>query len=148
MKRLQPDFIRPIVICILRRGEEIFVFEGCDSIKNETFYRPLGGAIKFGETSLQAIKREIHEEINTNITNLIYIGVLENIFTSEGKPGHEIVLVYQGDFTEPNIYNQQVVLGTEDNGEQFTAMWKPLEEFESGKSILYPIGLLELITKI
>ncbi len=35
--------IRPIAICVVRRGGDIFVFEARDTIKGETFYRPLGG---------------------------------------------------------------------------------------------------------
>jgi 8-oxo-dGTP pyrophosphatase MutT (NUDIX family) len=147
MPRPQPDFIRPIAICILRREGDIFVFEGVDSIKGEVFYRPLGGAIEFGETGLQAIKREIHEEINAEITHLAFMGIMENIYTYMGNPGHEIVLVYEGDFCDSKLYNQQVIMGTEDNGEKFKAMWKSVEDFAGGKAILYPNGLLELISK-
>jgi len=55
--------IRPIAICVIRRRDEILVFESRDTVKNETFYRPLGGGINFGEHSKDAVRREIFEEI-------------------------------------------------------------------------------------
>jgi hypothetical protein len=146
MCSIRANSIRPIAICIIYRGKDIFVFEGHDSIKGETFYRPLGGAIEFGECGSKAISREIYEEINMRILNINYLGVLENIFTYEGQPMHEIVLIYQAEFINPDIYNQEIVLGIEDNGDKFKAIWKPIEDFEKGKAVLYPEGLLRFIS--
>ena len=55
--------IRPIALCVIRHDDAVFVFEGYDPLKDQTFYRPLGGGIEFGETSEQAIRREMREEI-------------------------------------------------------------------------------------
>lgn len=139
------DNIRPIAVCVVRRGGDIFVFEARDSVKGETFYRPLGGGIEFGERSDQAVRREMKEELGAELLNEKLIGVLENIFVYEGKPGHEIVFVFQADFADRTLYNRELSMGREDNGAQFPAMWKPLEEFASGRAILYPEGLAELI---
>ena len=144
---LKAGRVRAIAICVLRHGDDIFVFEGHDVSKGETFYRPLGGTIEFGEHSSQTVLREMREEINAEIVNLRYLGALENIFTHDGKPGHEIALVYAGDFTDANLYDQAVVMGQEDDGGQFKALWKPLAEIASGRSPLYPTGLLELLLK-
>ncbi len=140
-----PNFLRPIAICILQKEGEIFVFEGYDSVKGETFYRPLGGSIEFTENSKQTVKREILEEIGKEITNISFIGVLENIFTHEGSPGHEIVMVYRAEFVDKNVYEQGEIIGVEDNGDEFKALWVPLDDFRSGKLILYPDGLLGII---
>ena len=43
------------------------VSEGYDKIKNQTFYRCLGGGIGFLETSQEALKREYKEELGINI---------------------------------------------------------------------------------
>lgn len=137
--------VRAIAICVIRNREAIFVFEGYDSIKQQTFHRPLGGTIEFGEHSSQTVVREMKEEINAEIKNLRYLGALENIFIHEGQTGHEIVLVYEGDFAEQSMYDKVIVMGEEDDGGQFKAVWKPLEDFIAGKAPLYPVGLLELI---
>lgn len=124
----------------------IFVMEGYDSRKDEVFYRPLGGTIEFGELAPQTVERELQEEIGAAVTNLRYLGVRENLFTLEGRAGHEIVLIYEGDFVDKSIYEQKAVAAQEDDGIPFTAFWKPLAEFRQGKAPLYPEGLLELIS--
>lgn len=141
--------IRPLAICTFRSRDRILVMEGFDSIKKEYFYRPLGGRIEFGEHSADTICRELMEEINVEVDwqSLKYLGTLENIFTFNGEPGHEIVLIYDGILKETNLYNQTVIVGTEVDGEEFRAFWKNISEFGEGKEILYPTGLLEMLAK-
>ena len=139
--------IRPIAICVFLRNNKILVAEGYDPVKSETFYRPLGGGIEFGENSKETICREIMEEINivVNHESLKYLGALENIFIFNGIPGHEIVLVYDGSLNEPGLYEQSEIRGKEANGEDIRAIWKSLDEFRDRRSILYPTGLVEML---
>lgn len=136
--------IRPIAICVCRDGERILVFEGCDSRKGEVFYRPLGGSIEYGERGVEAVKREFREEISADLGEVTYLGMLENIYIYEGRRGHEIVLVYDGRLADERLYQNESIKGDE-LGQSFTAVWKRLDEFGPGKSILYPDGLLELL---
>jgi 8-oxo-dGTP pyrophosphatase MutT (NUDIX family) len=139
--------IRPIAICVFRRNNKILVAEGYDPAKVETFYRPLGGGIEFGESSKETICREIVEELNVEVDqeSLRYLGAVENIFVFNGSAGHEIVLVYDGVLKESGLYEQAVILGKEVNGEEIRAVWKDLDEFTIGEAILYPTGLTELL---
>jgi len=137
--------IRPIAICVFFDGDRIFVGEGVDHAKGETFYRPLGGAIEFGEYGRQAVARELREEIGAEIVNLHLLETLENIFTYEGETGHEIVQVYTADFADPVFYELDVVCGAEDDGTPFRGVWKPLADFTERGDILYPDGLLKVL---
>src|SRR5215207_9445570 len=137
--------IRPIALCIFRNNDRILVFEGHDPVKGETFYRPLGGGIEFGERSKDAVRRELKEELNVDIADLKYLGTLENLFTFNGNSYHEVVLIYDGTLTESGLYEQALLTGKEANGDDIRATWKSLWEFESGELILYPRGLLELL---
>ena len=139
--------IRPLAICVFRHGDCILVAEGYDSVKQEHFYRPLGGGIEFGENSVETISREIREELNIEIDGggLTYLGAIENIFHFNGSMGHEIVMVYDGALKELSLYEQQVIAGKEANGEEIRAVWKNIDEFGEGKSILYPTGLLDIL---
>ena len=139
------NHIRPIAICVFKTNNRILVFEGYDSIKNETFYRPLGGGIEFGESGEVAVRREIMEELHSEIENLKHLGYLENIFTHDGRLGHEIVVVYDGVLKMRGLYGQAEMEVEEANGEKIRALWKSLDEFGEGKSILYPDGLLEML---
>jgi 8-oxo-dGTP pyrophosphatase MutT (NUDIX family) len=121
--------------------------EGYDPIKKENFYRPLGGGIEFGEPGSETVCRELMEEINVEVDpqSLKYLGTLENIFTFNGEPGHEIVLIFDGALKEPGLYDRTMIVGQEADGEEFRAVWKHIDEFGEGKSILYPTGLLEML---
>jgi 8-oxo-dGTP pyrophosphatase MutT (NUDIX family) len=139
--------IRPIAICLFRHHDCILVAEGYDPVKDEHFYRPLGGGIEFGESSVETICREMLEEINVDVDreSLKYLGTVENIFHFNGTAGHEIVLIYDGTLKRSEFYEQEMISGKEVNGEDIRAVWKRLDEFGDGKLILYPTGLLELL---
>jgi len=130
---------------MLYRGDEILVFEARDEVKAETFYRPLGGEVEFGERSRDTVSRELSEEIGAEIRSLRFMTVLENLFTYNGKPGHEIVLVYEAEFADASFYKRNEFLVTEDNGETLPARWMRLGLFKDGKAPLYPDGLLEFL---
>ena len=138
--------IRPLVICLFRHKNHILVMEGYDPVKQQTFYRPLGGGIEFGEHSAIALRRELREELGAEITTPRYLGTLENIYTYANRPGHEIVLVYDAAFVDPSFYVPPRVQGVEDNGKPFYAHWKSLDFFRApGAPPLYPTGLLDLM---
>ncbi len=141
--------IRPLAICVFLNNNRILVMEGYDPLKKQRFYRPLGGGIEFGEHGQETVCRELMEELHVDVdrASLEYLGALENIFTFNGARGHEIVLIYDGRLKEPGLYEQTMIVGKEANEEEFRAMWKDLEEFGDGKAILYPTGLLEMLTR-
>jgi 8-oxo-dGTP pyrophosphatase MutT (NUDIX family) len=141
------NHIRPIAICVFLRNNKILVSEAYDPLKDEHFFRPLGGGIEFGENSRETVCRELLEEVNLALDeeSLRYLGALENIFVYNGTPGHEIVIIYDGALKESEGYERAEILGKELNGENIRAVWKSLDEFGEGKAILYPTGLLELL---
>ena len=142
-----PNQIRPLAICLFRDGDRILVGEGNDPVKRETFYRPLGGGIEFGERAEDALRREIREEIGAEIESPVYLCTLENIFTFNGEAGHEIVMVFDARFADEALYAQEAIAGTEFDGTQnfpFKALWKKLDEFGANAPI-YPDGLLDAL---
>jgi 8-oxo-dGTP pyrophosphatase MutT (NUDIX family) len=149
MSKKKKKRIRPLAICVFRNQGRILVAENYDSVKKETFYRPLGGAIEFGESSAETICRELSEEIQAEVDSqsLKYLGTVENIFRYNGERGHEIVLIYDGAFKEPDLYSQAVIQGEDDGGAEIRAVWKNIQDFGEGKAILYPTGLREMLTQ-
>jgi 8-oxo-dGTP pyrophosphatase MutT (NUDIX family) len=143
---MKPGKIRAIALCAFLHEGKLLVGEGHDEIKQQTFGRPLGGTIEFGEPSSTTIVREIREELGAEITNLRYLGTLENIFIYNGAIGHEIVLMYRADFMDQKFYQRSLIDGIED-GNPLRAIWVPLANFMGGLMPLYPNGLLEMILK-
>ena len=139
-----PAAIRPIALAVIRYKDRILVFRGEDPTKAEIFYRPLGGGIEFGETGEAAVRRELREEIGAELVNIRPLGALENLFTYDGGPGHEIILVFEADLIDTATYEVEEFVGMEANGEALAVMWKPLVDFRGGDR-LYPEGLLPLL---
>lgn len=143
---MKPNVIRPIAICVFRNDGRILAAEGYDPLKGQTFYRPLGGAIEFGEYSAATIERELSEELGTAVVDLRYLGAIENVFTYDGRTGHEIVMVYDGAFVDRSLYERAVIQGVEDDGLSFRAVWVRLSDCaDPAAPPVYPTGLLELL---
>lgn len=138
-----PAVIRPVVLGIVRRGDELLVLEGHDAVKGQTFYRPLGGGIEFGEPSEQALHREFREELGVELTGVERLGVVENVFEFEGRPGHEIDILYRADIADPAFYERADPGPILDEGTP--VRWLPLRDVVAGDAVLYPTGLLDLI---
>jgi len=143
---MKPGKVRPIAIGVFQKDNRILVSKGFDTVTEQVFYRPLGGRIEFGEYGYQTVIREIKEEIHVEVTNLHYLGTIENIFIYNGEKGHEIILIYDGEFSDPGLYNLVEISGQEDDGTQITAVWKSLLEIKNGEIPLYPTGLMHLLT--
>lgn len=139
--------IRPLALCLLRDPQgRLLLGEGRDDVKGETFYRPLGGGIEFGERGVDAVVREIREELDAAIVDVRFAGVVENVFIYNGKPGHEIVLLYDARFEDERFYDREHFVFF-DGDEANRAVWKTLDFFRQGRAPLYPTGLLELLTR-
>ncbi|MBW4446461.1 MAG: NUDIX hydrolase [Spirirestis rafaelensis WJT71-NPBG6] len=140
----KPGEIRVLALGLITQGDRTFISEGYDPVKQQTFYRAMGGGVDFGETSKTALQREFQEEIQAELTNIHYLGCIENLFTFNGKQGHEILQVYQCDFVEPKFYQLENLVFAE--GErQKTALWVEISRFKSGELKLVPEQFLEYL---
>jgi 8-oxo-dGTP pyrophosphatase MutT (NUDIX family) len=141
--------IRAIAICLFSRGDRILVSEGVDTSKGDRFCRPLGGGIDFGELSQAAMHREIQEEIGADIQNLQLLSVIENIFVYEGKPGHEIVFIYDAEFVDQSLYEKSVIHCHEHSDQQdFVASWRSLAAMQASQIRLVPLELIPLVQQM
>ncbi|MCM4075955.1 NUDIX hydrolase [Paractinoplanes hotanensis] len=135
--------IRPIALAVPRRGPDILVFEAHDPTNDQTFYRPLGGGIEFGETAETALRRELREELAAELDDVHRIGVLENLFHAYGRDGHEIVFVFSCRLADPALYERDVVGEVLDDAGT-RVLWRPLSGF-TAEAPLYPTGLSALL---
>ncbi|TFB23880.1 NUDIX domain-containing protein [Filobacillus milosensis] len=108
------------------------------------YYRPIGGTIEFGEMSDDTLKREFLEEIDAEIVVEEYITCLENTFEIDKKLGHEIIQLYIASFKDENLYDKKQFKVTDVN-KNTIAQWIPLSEIKNERTILFPIGLKELL---
>ena len=134
--------IRVLALGIIRKGDRVFISEGYDPVKQQTFYRAMGGGVDFGETSIEALQREFQEEIQAELTNIKYLGCMENLFTFNGKPGHEILFVYECDFVDPKFYQLEELTFAEGERKK-RALWIQIDRFKSGELKLVPEQFFE-----
>jgi len=118
------------------------VARGFDEVKSERFLRPIGGEVEFGESARNALAREVREELGLELQNPTCLGVLENVFSYAGKPGHEVVFVYDAKFTDSSVYARDELPLAEDVWDG-AARWVDLDLLPAEP--LYPEGLLELL---
>lgn len=137
-------YVRVKAICLFTSADRLLAIDDFDPTKQRSFWVPVGGRVEFGETSTEAIIREVREELSVEITDLRLLGVLENIFEFDGGDGHEIVFVYDARFADSSMYDRAEIGGME--GEKaFMAHWIDPSAPENGWP-LYPEGLLDLFS--
>ena len=135
-----PESPRHIALCVLWRGKSFLVGEGYDSVKQERFFRPLGGEVEPGESPEEAVVREMLEEIGQHVVVTRHLGTFDNRFVYEGKPSWEIVDVFEARFDgeETDLDNLTIAeMG-------WRLAWITIEALDAP---LHPEGIAELIRK-
>lgn len=134
--------IRPLALALIRNSKGQYLFhKGYDKIKNENFYRPLGGGIEFSESGRIAVEREIMEELNQEVNVSEIIASFENIFIFDGRPGHEIIMLFSAEFRNEDVYQQQELDIYESGVLISKAVWRSVSEIKSEGAKIFPNGL-------
>jgi ADP-ribose pyrophosphatase YjhB (NUDIX family) len=141
--------IRTQALALIRRGDRILVERCYDRVKDEWFCRLLGGTVEFGEQAADTLQRELLEELQAEADVGRLVATIENIFTFEGAPGHEIGLVYECSLRDERLYELD-----EWEAEEMTphgpltheVAWRTVDSFRSDGEILYPDELLDLLS--
>jgi 8-oxo-dGTP pyrophosphatase MutT (NUDIX family) len=140
-----PNEIRFLVLGLIKdNNNRVFLSQGYDANKQEYFYRALGGGIEFGEKSSEALQREFKEELEAEITNIQYLTCLESIFSFNGQPGHEVIQLYQCDFTDAKFYQLEEVAFNEGERQKI-ARWVDLEKCRSRELKVVPESVINYL---
>jgi ADP-ribose pyrophosphatase YjhB (NUDIX family) len=138
--------IRPIFLGVLRRGEapEILLVREEDPERGTDIWFPPGGGMDFGETAEEALRRELREALGAEVQNLRLLGVLEPRFEYAGEQHHHLVMIYEGAFSDPTMYDREDLVVSEPTV-SLPAEWRPLDEFAKDGHLLMPLGLYDLL---
>ena len=134
--------VRVIATALIRRQNELLLMAVRDSTGQLIGWRPLGGAVEFGERAADTVKREFIEELGQPVRDLQQLCVLENLFVEDDQPGHEIVFVFDADFEDAAAYEVQQ-FDFADGTANLVAQWVDLRHFRNGRFPLFPDGLLD-----
>ena len=133
--------IRGKAIGLAFHDNHVLVCEVLDDNGKLKGWCPVGGGIEFGETAVQALRREIKEELHSEIQILAPPRICENIFEHHGVIGHEIVFAFPIAFDNPEIYTKKRWQIFEPKYSLWVE-WVDLEHFCSGKFKFLPEELL------
>ena len=120
----------------------VIVHEGgvllCRSKGEDSYFFP-GGHVEFDEDTVTALKRELKEEVDADVTETRFIGVLENSFLQSSlhetpRQKHEMNVVFEAKLVSADIKNME---------DHIESMWVPLEEFK--KVRVLPVLLKEKV---
>ena len=136
--------IRNIAVGLPIKDDHVLVLEGYDRVRDLRFYRAIGGGIEFGETADAALRREFREELGCELDEVTLLGVTENIFEYEGKPGHEIAHVFAVESAELASVPLDARLQILDEGSPMR--WVKIVDIQSGSVPLFPADAGQKLT--
>ena len=141
--------IRTQALARIRRADRILVERCRDEVKDETFFRLLGGTVEFGEKAAETVRRELLEELRAEAAVGPLLATFENIFTFEGQPGHEICLIFDTSLLNEQLYALDAWDAEEETPDGplvHEVAWKPIAAFGSSGETLYPEELVVLLS--
>jgi 8-oxo-dGTP pyrophosphatase MutT (NUDIX family) len=118
---------------------------GEDLSDGRRFYRPLGGGIDFGESSIDAVRRELNEEIGAEADPVRLVQVVENIFTHRGQTGHEIVFIWECHLRDESFYTRDEIV-MDENGIAAVAHWVHPRQLAAQGIHFYPEELADYLS--
>ena len=91
------------VSAIIKKENKVLVHH---SIGSEHFTLP-GGRVKEGESSIEALQREIKEEMDFETEYVRPVSLIENFFIMKGKEYHELLMTHELKFKNEEIYAKE-----------------------------------------
>lgn len=133
--------IRAISVALLVRDGWVLA-EQYGDLNGDGFLRAPGGGIDVGEHAIDAMHREIREELGAALTDATLLDIVENIYDRPGHNGHEIAYVFGIRSTElealPHGDRIDVLDGDTSVG------WYRITDLRAADVPFHPVGMLEL----
>ncbi|MGE0592687.1 MAG: NUDIX hydrolase [Vicinamibacterales bacterium] len=133
-----------IAVALIYQGTDVLVMAVKDDAGAVKGWRPLGGAIEFGESAEEAVAREVLEEIGRHVRCVKQLCVLENLYSHEGARGHEVVFAFEAELLERGL-EPTITSSFVDGGVTNHVAWRPVSEFVKGSQCLFPEKLVNYL---
>lgn len=113
------------VACIVEYDGKILLHKR----DTDDFWNLVGGRVKCNEDTLSALKREMEEELNINITDAKLVNVSENFFYYDNQNYHEMLFIYYHKTNDAKLIQKQDFLSLDN--EHMTYHWFSKEEIKN-----------------
>ena len=114
----------------------------------EPFWTVPGGRAEHGETAEETIRREMREELDTDVEVVRLLWFVENFFAYDGLQYHELVLYFLIRFPTDSLPLRAEAFDRFDAGVPLRFRWVPVLSEELARLPLMPPFLPEALTDL
>lgn len=143
---VSPARIRVVSVALVVKDAHVLAEEYPATAAHGRFLRAPGGGAMPGEDAEAAMRRELREELGAPAERVERLAVVENIFRSGRKNGHEIVSVFAVDSAALQALPLEDRLPVLDS--DTTVGWYRLADLDDETLPFYPPGARELAERI
>ena len=86
----------PVAVGVLTRDHEVFLVRRGRGRPLAGRWEFPGGKVEFGETPLEALRRELREELGLSLGEAVLFGVYSHVYALRGQRVHYVLVAYQG----------------------------------------------------
>ena len=121
--------IREAALCLIRRQNAFLVAEIRDPETGTVLHRPPGGGVERGESPIDAVRRELYEELGVTLTAVRELGTLDHIWFWKGREIRERAWLFAASSTDDvRLTRGETPDVVEANGQRIKTIWRPIED--------------------
>ena len=121
--------IREAALCLIRRQNAFLVAEIRDPETGTVLHRPPGGGVERRESPIDAVRRELYEELGVTLTAVRELGTLDHIWFWKGREIRERAWLFAASSTDDvRLIRGETPDVVEANGQRIKTIWRPIED--------------------
>jgi len=137
--------IQAMAYCIFRRNHELLLRKVHRPDGAGILFYPVGGALRVGEYSWDAVRRHVRAALGTTAQNLTFMGPSEFIGQQEAHLLHQIIFLFEAELAETDKYHAHQIEGLGPDRQPCVYGWYPLATIRRHRHWHLPESLVDLI---